>query len=292
MEVEKLVASAINKQKRMWKLINNEMGNTKKLIDNTEMKHGSDLITNPQLISDKFNSFFMDTIAELKSRIKPSNPDYASLNYNFNSIYLSPITEHEVEGVIKMLKNSYLTGYDEFPEIVIKHCDQYIIKPLVYIFNLSFQCGTFPDMLKISKIKPIPKGGNKSDIQNYRPISILSVFSKILEKVMYKRLNSHIEKKNNILIKGQFGFRCGKSVENACHTFLNNIQGALENKLHVIGIFLDLTKAYDVLNHQMLLDKLESYGIRGIANQWFQSHTCQIELSLLKLHTWKRSILK
>jgi retron-type reverse transcriptase len=109
------------------------------------------------------------------------------------------------------------------------------------------------------------------EVQNYRPISIMSVFSKILEKVMYKRFNSHIEK-NNILIKEQFGFRCGKSVENACQTFLNNIQEALENKLHVIGIFLDPTKAYDVLNHQILLDKLESYGIRGIANQWFQSY--------------------
>jgi hypothetical protein len=73
----------------MWNLINNEIGNTKKLIDNIEIKHGSDLITNPQLISDKFSSFFIDTIVELKSRIKPSNPDYASRNYNFNSIYLS-----------------------------------------------------------------------------------------------------------------------------------------------------------------------------------------------------------
>jgi hypothetical protein len=122
MEVEKLVASAISKPRRMWKLINNEMGNTKKLIYNIEIKRGSDLITNPQLISDKFNSFFIDTIVELKSRIKPSNPDYALPNYNFNSIYLSPITEHEVEGVIKKLKNSYSMGYDEFPEIVIKHC--------------------------------------------------------------------------------------------------------------------------------------------------------------------------
>ena len=91
------------------------MGNTKKLIDNIEIKHGSELITNSQVISDKFNYFFINTIVELKSRIKPSNPDYTSLNYNFNSIYLSPITEHEVEGVIKKLKNSYSMGYDEFP---------------------------------------------------------------------------------------------------------------------------------------------------------------------------------
>jgi hypothetical protein len=120
-------------------------------------------------------------------------------------------------------------------------------------------------MLKISKIKPIPKGGDKRDILNYRPILILSVFSKILLKVTCKRLNSYIEK-NNVLTKMLFVFRQGKSEEYACHTFLNNKQVALENKLQVVGLFLDLTKTYDVLNHQILLEKLEMYGIRGIAN--------------------------
>jgi hypothetical protein len=88
-------------------------------------------------------------------------------------------------------------------------------------------------MLKTSKIKPIPKGGDERDILNYRLISILSVFSKILEKIMCKRLNSFIEKKN-ILSNAQFGFRQGKSTEYACHTFLNNIQEAMENKLQVV----------------------------------------------------------
>jgi hypothetical protein len=146
-------------------------------------------------------------------------------------------------------------------------------------------------MLKISKIKPIPKGGDKGDILNYRPISILSLFSKILEKIMCKRLNSYIEK-NNILTKMKFGFRQGKSVEYACHTFLNNTEVALENKLQVVGLFLDLTKAYDVLNHQILLEKLEMYEIRGIANQWFQSYLSNrnqfVEITHLGKNTQKK----
>jgi hypothetical protein len=84
---------------------------------------------------------------------------------------------------------------------------------------------------------------------------------------MRERLNSLIEK-NNILSNAQCGFRQGKSTEHTCHTFLNNIQEIMENKHQVVGLYLDLTKAYDILNHQILLDKLETYGIRGIANKW------------------------
>jgi retron-type reverse transcriptase len=125
-------------------------------------------------------------------------------------------------------------------------------------------------MLKLSKIIPIPKNGDERVISNYRPLSILSVFSKILEKIMYKRLISYLHK--NILSNVQFGFRQGKSTELACYTFLNNIQEAIDKKYHVIGLFLDLTKAYDILNHQILLEKLDLYGIRGITNKWFHFH--------------------
>jgi hypothetical protein len=136
MELEKLVASSINKPKRKWNIINNEIGNTKNLMDNIEIKYGSDLPTSPQLVADKFNSHFIYIIAELKLRIKPSNLDHDLRSHNFNSIYLASVTEYEVECTIRK-KNSYSMGYDEFPEIVIKHCGQYLIKPLLYIFNLS-----------------------------------------------------------------------------------------------------------------------------------------------------------
>jgi hypothetical protein len=151
-------------------------------------------------------------------------------------------------------------GYDEMPELIIKNCGQYLIKPLVHICNMSFQSGTFPDMLKLSKIIPIPKSGDVRDMSNFRPISVLPVFSKMLEKIMCKRLNLFIGK-NDILSNVQFGFRQGKSTEFSCHTFLNNIQEAMENKHQVVGLFLDLTKAHDVLLHKILLAKLDIYGI-------------------------------
>jgi hypothetical protein len=171
---------------------NNEIGNTKPTMDSIKIKYGLNLLTNPQSIADKFNSHFVDIIVELKLRTKSPDLAQGSHNHNVNSVYLVPITEHEVENTIKKLKNSYSMGYDEFPEIVIKSCGQYLIKPLAHIFNLSFLSGTFPEMLTISKIKPIPEGDER-EIINYRLISILSVFSKILEKIMCKRLYSFIE---------------------------------------------------------------------------------------------------
>jgi hypothetical protein len=149
MELEKQVATAINKPKRMWNIINNEIGNTKITIDNIEIKYGLNLLTNPQSIADKFNSHFIDIIVELKLRTKAPNLTQGSRNHNVNSFSLAPITEHEAENAIKKLKNSYSVGYDEFPEIVIKNCGQYLVKPIAHIFNLSFQSGIFPKMLKI-----------------------------------------------------------------------------------------------------------------------------------------------
>jgi hypothetical protein len=128
--------------------------------------------------------------------------------------------------------------------------------------------------MKKAKIRPLFKKGEKQDIQNYRPISILSAFSKILVKLMYSRLLSFIMK-CDILTNVQHGFMVNKSTEPTSHSFIVSVQEALDRYLHVIGIFLDLSKAYDVqvINHSVLLDKLDSYGVRGSANKWVKSYS-------------------
>jgi hypothetical protein len=127
--------------------------------------------------------------------------------------------------------------------------------------------------LKLAKIIPLFKAGCQSCVNNYRPIALLSVFDKILEKLMYKRLISYIENKN-ILFKNQFGFRSNHSTIQAVLSITDKIQQAIENKKYSCGIFLDLSKAFDTVDHVILLQKLECYGIRGIVKNWFESYLC------------------
>jgi hypothetical protein len=126
-------------------------------------------------------------------------------------------------------------------------------------------------MINKTKMQPLFKKGDRQDIKNYRPISIVSVLSKPLEKLMHDRLLLFL-KRHNTLTSEQHGFMESKSTETASHSFVQSVQEALDKHLHEIGIFLDLSKAYDAINHKRLLDKLDSYGNRGLVNNWFQPY--------------------
>jgi len=119
-------------------------------------------------------------------------------------------------------------------------------------------------------VKPLYKKGDKYDMQNYRPISIIPVFAKLLEKLMYNKIISFLYK-SKILSEAQNCFRKGKSIDTADQSFIGRIQKALDKRVHTIGIFIDLTEAYNVLNHNLLLEKLFYYSIRGSTNLWFRS---------------------
>ena len=187
-----------------------------------------------------------------------------------NKLYLDPETDDEVERIIHHFKES-AAGWDELKPTVVKSIRKFIISPLAHICNLSFATGIFPDELKIANVVPIFKSGDEMVFSNYRPVSALPVFSKVIERLMYNRLLKYINE-NKLSYKYQFGFQKGKSTHMALIALIDKISEALENGDCVIGIFLDFSKAFDTIDHSILLQKLSFYGIQGVILSWFENY--------------------
>ena len=139
------------------------------------------------------------------------------------------------------------------------------------MFNLSIEKGFFPDDLKTARISPIYKGEDSSDVSNYRPTSVLPCFSKILERIMYNRLYKYLIE-NNILYSKQFGFQNGHSTDHAVVQLVDQIIESFENNKYTLGVFIDLSKAFDTVDHSILLKKLELYGITDRNHGWLKSY--------------------
>ena len=180
-----------------------------------------------------------------------------------SSVYFSPTTESEIESIIKDFKNDKASDISIY---ILKKCASHISRKLSTFFNNFMEEGIFPEVLKTGKITPIYKKDDPQKFGNYRPVSVLPIFSKIFEKIIYSRFYSFLTTMN-VIYENQFGFRNNHSTSNAINYSINKILGEIEKKRHAIGIFIDLSKAFDTLDHNKLLIKLEHYGIRGICHK-------------------------
>ena len=180
------------------------------------------------------------------------------------------VTEEELKRAFFSLKPNKTPGYGNTNVNVVKKTYEELKTPLMCIFNLSLGTGIFPDKLKIAKVSPIFKNGEKDVLTNYRLISVLPYLSKILERIMYDRLYSYLTE-NKILFKKQFGFRSGHSTDHPLLELIDQICECFDKKKYFLGIFVDLSKAFDTVNHKILINKLENYGICGKNLLWFKS---------------------
>ncbi len=212
----------------------------------------------------------MNIVSDLNP--SPKSPtDKIQYNQTAFSLKRSPVTEVEILETCKLLLNKNTPDHNGVSINLIKNVINSISKPLKHIFSTSFQQGLVPLQLKIAKVIPVFKSGETTLMDNYRPISLLNNFSKILEKIVSRRLLFFLEE-HNILSKWQFGFRPGHSTVHPMTHFINHITEALNKKQHTIAIFCDLRKAFDSCNHEILLAKLYKYGIRGLELEWFKSY--------------------
>ena len=142
---------------------------------------------------------------------------------------------------------------------------------MLKIFNDSLLLGIFPQSMKIAKVTPFYKSGKKNLMTNYRPISVLLCFPKILERIMYNRLYSYLND-NNLFFQKQFGFREGHSTNHALIELINSINDSFNQSKYTLGVFIDLSKAFDTVDHNILLKKLSLYGIKNNSLKWFPSY--------------------
>ena len=264
----------LKNMKNTWKGINSLIS-----IKNDTSSTPSSIFSNnshlsePTSIANAFNSYFCNVAEEIQSTIKFSlrSFDYF-LNDSFtNSFFISPTDSIEVFDIINELKSEKSHGPNGIPTKILHLLNAEISPLLADIFNLSFQSGKFPSILKIAKVIPIHKKSSKLDCSNYRPISILSNLDKILEKLIHKRLYHFLEI-NNIIYPLQFGFRKNFSTTHTLLSLTENIKQEIDKGKFGCGIFIDFQKAFDTVDHEILLSKLQYYGIRGKANDWFRSY--------------------
>lgn len=265
-------SKSTNKSKAVWSIINNNLNHKKPKNEINEIKINNNLETDPYLIAQHLNKYFIDLPAKLNDDLDGNSTEINfHPNSNFPSLFLKPVSESEIYNIIMKLKNSNSSGLDNLSSTLIKQSVNFLVYPLTFLINFSLSEGTFPSVLKSARVFPLHKKGDNTLSENYRPVALLSTISKILERVVFNRI-VEFATLHNIISDSQHGFRKKRSTETAIMSFLNNLYENLDQNKKCVGLFMDLSKAFDLVNHTLLIEKLKKYGLRGKVNDWIMSY--------------------
>lgn len=270
-----LINNSENKSKAMWRAINSQRKNKTTANDVLQLEINGALTSNPIQIAEHLNGFFVNIANQTLAKTQ-KNSQSTPLNCTQhiicqNHLNLHPTTTKEVSKIIRDMKTKNSSGFDDISSKTLKICENELVHPLVDIINKSFTHGHFPAKLKLAKVYPKHKQDNKSKIENYRPISLLSTFSKVIEKAMLSRLMDHLHR-NNLIPPEQHGFTAGRSTSTAITSIVEYLLRAMEAGDTATALFLDYSKAFDCICHKKLLKKLEAIGVRGRPREWFKSY--------------------
>lgn len=252
-------------QKTSWKVIGDVLGKKGTSDKPTAVyANGGGITTDMKTVCNVFNEFFCNVGHDLANAI-PSDraiSRFGTLTSQPRSMVLTPATYNEVVVLINQLDAKKCAGPDNIPASFVKTHFELFARLLVDTFNEIIQTGQYPECLKVARVVPIHKAGDKKDVNNYRPISTLSVLDKLIEKLIVCRIMKYAIRRK-VLYTHQYGFRTGSSTLTATSDLVEEIYSTLDSKMLAATLFIDLKKAFDTIDHELLALKLEFYGIRG-----------------------------
>jgi hypothetical protein len=258
-----------NKIKTTWNIINRETGKSKTHNTQFTLNHNNKLIKSESDIADIFEDYFTNIPVNLTSKLSSSSKEAGTMLRMYvpecsETFVFKYVDSINIIKTFKLLKLKNTGDLWDISVKVIKNIIHSIAPYLAVIFNNCVDEGTFPDLMKYSKVIPLFKSGNKEDASNFRPISILPALSKIFEKIILDQLVTHFST-NKLFHEAQFGFIKGRSTTDAGVMLLRHIFDAWEGSQNALGVFCDLSKAFDCVDYQTLICKLQHYGVKNIA---------------------------
>jgi hypothetical protein len=266
---KKTILEHRHNSRKTWETLNVMLG--RRVTGNLVSIRDNGRVLDSDEAVNRFNSYFTSIAAELAEELPPLDTPRQMLTPPVNnSCFLTPTSFSEIKDILYSFKNK-TCHKDEIQPIILWKIHEIVLPILVHIFNNCMLHGIYPDVLKHARVVPIFKSGDSTAVSNYRPISTLSIFNKIFEKILHHRFTDFFSK-NNVLIKSQFGFRKKSSTSLAIFYLVQDLLKSFHEKSYTICLFLDLRKAFDTVDKTVLLEKLAHYGIRGSVNRLLESY--------------------